>query len=60
VVNAVSGTFPDFDRQLVRVVVHALWADFDVEKVGALELDQLMKPQLGLIDTAQMQLLWNR
>jgi len=59
VVHALSRTFRQFDRQVIRNVVDELWTTFDPSGTGAIGADDLMQPNLGLLDTAHMQMLWN-
>lgn len=60
VVRALSKTFRHLEKAFVESVVSDLWPEFDTSNAGLLGTKDLMKPQMGLIDVAHMQILWCR
>lgn len=57
---ALSKTLRQFDKKTLEAVVTELWSEFDEDKAEALGMEALMKPNLGLVDTVHMMMLWNR
>mmetsp|Transcript_13456 Transcript_13456/g.22155 ORF Transcript_13456/g.22155 Transcript_13456/m.22155 type:complete len:227 (+) Transcript_13456:82-762(+) len=60
VIHVLRRTFRSFDKHTVETVVKTLWPAFDEHQSGLVGYDDLMKPQMGLIDMAHMQLCWNQ
>lgn len=60
VVRALSKTFRQFEKRQIQDMLDGVWADFDTNASGAMNVDDLMKPQLGLIDTVHLQMMWSR
>lgn len=60
VVLALGKTFPTWDRDTVKEVVTNMWSSFDLHGYGSLGREELMKPQLGFVDSVHAQLMWMR
>lgn len=60
VVVALSKTFPAWDRSTIKEIVGNMWLSFDVHGFGSLGKEEMMKPQLGFVDSVHSQLMWMR
>jgi len=59
IVHALRRTFRSYEKQHIEGVVSEAWVNFGGPMQWQLSREDIMKPQFGLVDTAQACLSWS-